>query len=43
MFTAEYQKALDKAGNKTKLIVIKGVVHGFFSAPGTKLNFPYSV
>ncbi|CAF1244090.1 unnamed protein product [Adineta ricciae] len=30
----EYQKLLDKAGVQTKLVLIKGVLHGFFSVPG---------
>ncbi|UJR34423.1 hypothetical protein I4U23_021830 [Adineta vaga] len=29
-----YQKVLDKAGVKNKLVLIKGVLHGFFSVPG---------
>ncbi|CAF0975864.1 unnamed protein product [Rotaria sordida] len=30
----EYQKLLEKAGVQTKLVLIKGVIHGFFSFPG---------
>ena len=30
----EYQKMLEKAGVKTKLVLIEGVVHGFFALPG---------
>ncbi|CAF4949475.1 unnamed protein product, partial [Rotaria sp. Silwood1] len=30
----EYQKLLEKAGVQTKLVLMKGVVHAFFSLPG---------
>ncbi|CAF3664314.1 unnamed protein product [Rotaria sordida] len=30
----EYQKKLEKAGIKTKLVLIKDVIHSFFSLPG---------
>ncbi|CAF1273936.1 unnamed protein product, partial [Didymodactylos carnosus] len=30
----KYQKLLDKAGIKTKLVLIKGVIHSFFHLPG---------
>jgi acetyl esterase len=29
-----YQEILDKTGVKTKLVLIKGVIHPFFSNPG---------
>ena len=33
----EYQKKLEAAGVRTKLVLIKSVVHSFFALPGTKL------
>jgi len=30
----EYQKKLEKAGTKTKLVLVKNAIHSFFSAPG---------
>ncbi len=30
----EYQKKLEKSGIKTKLVLIKNVIHSFFSLPG---------
>ncbi|CAF2440571.1 unnamed protein product [Rotaria sp. Silwood2] len=30
----EYQKLLEKAGVQTKLVLMKGVIHGFLSLPG---------
>ncbi|CAF0722664.1 unnamed protein product [Adineta steineri] len=36
----EYQKLLEKAGVQTKLLLVKGVIHGYFSLPGI---FPQAV
>ncbi|CAF1527537.1 unnamed protein product [Adineta steineri] len=33
-----YQEALDKAGVKTKLTLIRGIIHPFFSFPGIYRN-----
>jgi hypothetical protein len=30
----EYQKKLEKDGIKTKLVLVKNVIHSFFSLPG---------
>lgn len=30
----EYQKKLEQAGVKTKLVLVKEVIHSFFSLPG---------
>ena len=35
----EYQKKLEQAGVKTKLVLVKEVVHSFFSLPGKCLMF----
>jgi hypothetical protein len=32
----DYQEILEKAGVKTKLVVINGAIHPFFSCPGKK-------
>ena len=37
----EYQKLLDKAGVKTKLVHIEGVVHGFLALPGKRTTNGY--
>ena len=33
-FVSAYKEILDKAGVKNKLVLLKGVLHGFFSLPG---------
>jgi hypothetical protein len=33
-YILEYQQKLETAGVKTKLVLIKGVIHTFFSSPG---------
>ena len=40
-FILEYQKLLDKAGVKTKLVRIEGVVHAFFALPGKRTTNSY--
>jgi hypothetical protein len=34
VFYLDYQEILEKEGVKTKLVLIKGVIHPFFSNPG---------
>jgi len=34
----EYQKKLDQAGVKTKLVLVKNVIHAFFALPGKIFN-----
>ncbi len=36
--SVEYQKLLEKDGVQTKLVLIKGVIHGYFGPPGKKLK-----
>ncbi|CAF1112646.1 unnamed protein product [Adineta steineri] len=38
IFYLAYQEALDKAGVKTKLTLIRGIIHPFFSFPGIYRN-----
>jgi len=37
-FILEYQKKLEQYGIKTKLVLIKNVIHSFFSLPGNIFN-----
>jgi hypothetical protein len=37
-YILDYQKKLEKAGIKTKLVLMKNVIHSFFSAPGKIFN-----
>ena len=37
-YIKEYQKLLEKAGVKTELLLVKGVLHGFLSLPGNTTN-----
>ena len=34
MYIIDYQKKLEKAGITTKFLLIKNVIHSFFSLPG---------
>ncbi len=36
ILSSAYKEALDKAGVRTKLVLINGVIHPFFSYPGKK-------
>ncbi len=37
-YVLEYQKLLEKAGVQTKLLLVKGVIHGYFSLPGKTIK-----
>jgi hypothetical protein len=37
-YILEYQKKLEQAGIKTNLVLVKNVIHSFFSLPGKIFN-----
>jgi acetyl esterase/lipase len=37
-YFTEYQKLLEQAGVHTKLVLVKGVIHGFISVPGKEIQ-----